>query len=55
LPYGIDQLIIYDAKGAVVRKEENPTVEFVLQLSAGMYTVEAKVGTTALRTKLVVE
>ena len=55
LPYGIDQLIVYDAKGAVVRKEENPSVEFDLHLSAGMYTLEAKVGTAVLRTKLVVE
>jgi len=55
LPVGIDQLIIYDAKGAVVRKEENPTIEFVLHLSAGIYTVEAKVGNSVLRTKLVVE
>ena len=55
LPYGIDQLIIYDTKGAVVRKEENPTAEFILLLSAGMYTLEAKVGTSVLRTKLVVE
>jgi hypothetical protein len=55
LPYGIDQLIIYDAKGAVVRKEENPTAEFILLLSAGMYTLEAKVQTAVLRTKLVVE
>jgi hypothetical protein len=55
LPFGIDQLIIYDAKGALVRKEENPTIEFILHLSAGMYTVEAKVGAALLRTKLVVE
>ena len=55
LPHGIDQLIIYDAKGAVVRKEENPSIEFLLHLSTGMYTLESKVGTAVRRTKLVVE
>ena len=55
LPHGIDQLIIYDAKGAVVRKQENPSIEFLLHLSTGMYTVESKVGTAVRRIKLVVE
>lgn len=50
----ITELYIYDAKGAVVLQQTEPSNEVGIDLSSGMYTIELRSGSAVKRTKLII-
>ena len=50
----ISELYIYDAKGAVVLQQKEPSNEVGIDLSSGMYTIELRSGSEVKRTKLII-
>jgi hypothetical protein len=54
LPAGIENLSIFDAKGALVREVKDPALTYALQLSSGMYILEMRKGDAVSKNKLIV-
>lgn len=50
----ITELLIFDAKGAVVLQKEDPSTAMSIDLSSGMYTIELRSGSEVRRTKLII-
>ncbi len=54
LPAGIENLSIFDAKGALVREVKDPALTYLLQLSPGMYILEMRKHDAISKNKLIV-